>query len=53
MTTIKDFIKERLRNKSIEEVSRVYFPQYWVSREAELEEALTKYDQPCMSNFQV
>ena len=49
MATIKDYIEERLRDKSIEEVSRIYFPKYWDNREAVLEEALTQYDQPCMS----
>ena len=52
MTTIKDYIEERLRDKSVEEVSHIFFPKYWEGKEAELEEALTEYDQPCMSNFQ-
>jgi len=59
MTTIRDYIKERLGNKSVDEVSRLYFPRYWslqdsaeAKAEAELADALTEYDQPCMSNFQ-
>ena len=51
-TTMREYIDEHLRDKSVEEVSRIYFPKYWDSKEAALEEALTEFDQPCLSNFQ-
>ena len=51
-STMREFIDERLRDKSVEEVSRIFFPKYWDEKEAALEEALTKHDQPCMSSFQ-
>jgi len=50
--SVREYIDEHLRDKSVEEVSRIYFPKYWDSEEAALEEALTKHDQPCLSNFQ-
>jgi len=56
MTPFQKFINDQLMKKTIEDVSRLYFPKYWslqdraaAAAEAELEEALTKHDQPCMS----
>jgi len=56
MTPIQKLIDERLKDKSIEEVSQLYFPKYQSEKdieaaEAALEEALTLHDTPvCMSH---
>ena len=56
MTPIQKLLSDRLMEKTIEDVSRLYFPKYWslqerteAAAEAKLAEALTKHDQPCMS----
>jgi len=56
MTPTQKLIDDCIMSKTIEDVSRLYFPKYWslqdraeAAAEAELGDALTKYDQPCMS----
>ena len=58
LKAIKQLIDERVHGKSIEDVSRLFFPGYWarqeeeeMARDAILTEALTIHDQPCMSYF--
>lgn len=58
MTVVKNLIDEHLRGKSIDKVSRLFFPRYWkladakeADKQRELEEALTIHDRPCMSYF--
>lgn len=56
MTPMQRFMTDQLMAKTVEDVSRLYFPKYWSLQdraeavaEVELAEALTKHDQPCMS----
>lgn len=58
MNPTQKLISDRIMNKTVEEVSRLFFPKYWDSKEAEeaakdalLADALTIHDQPCMSYF--
>lgn len=56
MNPTQRLINDCIMSKTIEDVSRLYFPKYWslqdraeAAADAELAEALTKHDQPCMS----
>ncbi len=57
MNPTQRLINDHIHGKSIEEVSRLFFPKYWESkaveeaaRDAILVEALTAHDRlPCMS----
>lgn len=57
MTPTQKLIDERIsRCDTVEQVSRLFFPEFWKSQDAKagdpeeaLEEALTLYDRPCMS----